>query len=81
MCRLRITPFPTANLQSLRKKFAEDRFHAFGPEIRMQDYHFVASGELGVPKDPHLLIALAKEMLLRPKSLFLEDRAITPREG
>ena len=63
VCGLRITPFPTAKLQSLRKKFAEDRFHAFGLEIRMQDYHFVASGDLGVPKDPHLLIAFAEEML------------------
>jgi hypothetical protein len=113
-------------LQSLRKKFAEDRFHSFGLEIRMENHHFVASGDLGTPADlkpalanapdllvtevahfppeelfaflrpfrlprvavthvsaeileqPHILVALAEDMLPETEVLFVEDRGRLP---
>jgi len=70
VCGLKITPFPTTHLQSLRKKFAEDRFHAFGLEIRMQDYHFVASGDLGVPIDLKPALAQTPNLLITEVAHF-----------
>ncbi|MBV8485681.1 MAG: MBL fold metallo-hydrolase [Verrucomicrobia bacterium] len=76
ICGINVRVAPTTHLDSLVKKFGNDRFHPFSLSFDAPDFEFVASADIGAPEDLLSQLENGTDLLIcelahfPPKSLF-----------
>ncbi|MBV9107650.1 MAG: MBL fold metallo-hydrolase [Verrucomicrobia bacterium] len=70
VCGLQICPHQTTHLESLSRKFGNNRFKAYSLQIEHPDFRILFSGDLGTPTDLEVPLANPVDLLVSELAHF-----------